>query len=130
MILGIGTDIIYWERFLHLRQKESFLKRVLTEKELFYLTKKSDERKQAAFLAKRFSGKEAFGKALGCGIGGQFDGILYTFQSIEILNNEKGAPIINILDQSFKDRIGECFISFADEKDILSCFAVITAKSR
>ena len=41
-------------------------------------------------LAKRFSAKEAFAKALGCGIG------KIGFQDIEILNNELKEPYINI----------------------------------
>ena len=118
--LGLGTDITNISRFKKFIFNERFISRILTnnEKEVFFLL---NEIRKINFLAKRFSGKEAFSKALGVGIGGQFQGKPFTFTSIEILNNSKGAPIINLLDENLRQTISRSFISYSDEKDTLIC---------
>ena len=110
MIAGIGLDTTILSRFDKLKINDRFLKRVLTENELqdFYLSK---DEKKANFLAKRFSGKEAFAKALGVGVGKFF-----SFKSIEILKTSNNAPFIRILDEEIAIEIASSFISFSDEK--------------
>lgn len=68
MILGHGVDLVDVERFRELikRQGNSFLERVFTEAERNYCERHSDP---VPHYAARFAAKEAFGKALGVGIG-------------------------------------------------------------
>ncbi|MBP2098726.1 holo-ACP synthase [Enterococcus rivorum] len=86
MIKGIGIDIVELSRIEKIvSEKSSFVKRVLTDKELI-LFESLSYRRQVEFLAGRFACKEAFSKALGTGIGS------VGFQDIEILKERSGAP--------------------------------------
>ncbi len=92
MIIGIGTDIVQIARIQATRQQfgEKFVQRILTTAEYTKFSYLSTHQ-QDAWLAKRYAAKEAFVKALGCGIG-QFA----TWHEIEVLNNEQGAPVITL----------------------------------
>ena len=89
MIVGHGIDI---EELASIQEaverKDSFAQRVLTVKELERFTGLKGRRK-IEYLAGRWSAKEAFAKAMGTGIG------KLSFQDLEILNDEKGAPYFN-----------------------------------
>lgn len=86
MIYGVGTDIVSIERVQNIisKNRDGFIKRVLTEHERALFSNKADS---AAYLAKRFAAKEAFSKALGTGIGR-----VVSFQDLTIRNNESGKP--------------------------------------
>ncbi len=87
MIIGIGTDMIEIHRIENAIAKDSFVKRYFTLKEIsMYI----DRGKKAQTLAANFAAKEAVAKALGTGFSG-FNPI-----DIEILRNEKGAPIVHL----------------------------------
>ena len=92
MIIGIGTDIVQIKRIATTRQRfgENFVQRILTPNERTKMNMLHVQH-QDAFLAKRYAGKEAIVKALGCGIGS-----LATWQEIEILNDSKGAPTVRL----------------------------------
>jgi len=86
MITGVGTDIIEISRidkFLS-QQKEQGLKRVFTQREIEYCSKKI---KNAESFAGRFAAKEALFKATGIG---WRDGLKWT--DFEIINNAFGKP--------------------------------------
>lgn len=87
---GIGTDIIEIERIRSAlgRMHDSFLKYILTPREIEYSTKFKDP---APHIAGRFAAKEAIAKALGTGLGASL-----SFQDIEVLNNELGQPIVTL----------------------------------
>jgi holo-[acyl-carrier protein] synthase len=89
MIIGIGVDTIELERIAEMLSKQGFIQRILTSAELEQLQRLSDKR-QIEFVAGRFAAKEALAKALGTGIGRQFQ-----FHSASILNSETGAPIVH-----------------------------------
>ncbi|WP_025728802.1 holo-ACP synthase [Atopobacter phocae] len=89
MNFEIGSDIVLIERIHSVWKKHpQFPQRILTPNELL-LFNHLNERKQLEFLAGRFAGKEAFSKAYGTGIGKAL-----SFQSIEILNDSSGKPIL------------------------------------
>ncbi len=95
MITGIGLDIIELDRIRRIVERQpGFIKRILTINEIEKFATLSKERK-VEFLAGRFAVKEAYSKALGTGIG---EGI--GFQDIEVNNDEKGKPYINILKET------------------------------
>ena len=89
MIEGIGVDLIEIRRIKKLLSRQpNFVKRILTTKEEKYF-KELSEHRQIEFLAGRFAAKEAFSKAFGTGIGGDF-----SFLDIEILPNSNNRPIV------------------------------------
>ena len=86
MIVGHGIDI---EELASIEsavtRHEGFAKRVLTAQEMERFNSLKGRRK-IEYLAGRWSAKEAFSKAMGTGIG------KLSFQDLEVLNNERGAP--------------------------------------
>ena len=86
MIYGVGTDIVSIDRIKDIisKNRDGFIKRVLTDHEQALFANKSDS---PAFCAKRFAAKEAFSKALGTGIGKEV-----SFQDLTVRNNENGKP--------------------------------------
>jgi len=95
-MINIGTDIIEIDRIRALiaRFPDHFYHRVLTEKEQKYCLTHRDP---AVRCAGRFCAKEAIVKALGTGIGKEVG-----WNDIEILNNEKGAPVVFLSDRVMK----------------------------
>ena len=90
MIKGIGLDIVEIQRIRKISTSQPrFAERILTEVEQKIYCKLSVDR-QVEYLAGRFAAKEAFSKALGTGIGREVG-----FQDIEIINDERGKPIIS-----------------------------------
>ncbi|KGX90568.1 4'-phosphopantetheinyl transferase [Pontibacillus halophilus JSM 076056 = DSM 19796] len=93
MIKGMGIDLIELERVKEkwVRHPEKFVQRTLTERERErYQAFQSDKRK-LEYLSGRFAAKEAFVKAAGTGIGKA-----YSFQDIEVLTGEEGAPYMSV----------------------------------
>ena len=86
MIVGHGIDIEALASIQNaVEKREGFARRVLTDKEMERFASLKG-RRQVEYLAGRWSAKEAFSKAMGTGIG------KLSFQDLEILNNERGAP--------------------------------------
>lgn len=88
MIIGIGCDIIEIERIEKACGRESFVKRVFTEREIAYC--KGRKALGYSSYAARFAAKEAVLKALGTGLR---NGEL---KEIEVSNDELGKPIITL----------------------------------
>lgn len=89
MIYGLGVDIIEVERVKKKMETPLFKTRIFSEKEIEYCEKYHNKEEH---YAGRFAAKEAFFKAIGEGWSGQF-----AFSEIEIINDEKGKPEINLL---------------------------------
>lgn len=87
MIIGLGTDIIEIERVRKAVTKKNFRDNVFTQTEQKYC--ESRGKNSAASYAARFAAKEAFFKALGTGI-------FTSLTSVEVVNDERGAPKINL----------------------------------
>ncbi|MCS4488218.1 holo-ACP synthase [Streptococcus sciuri] len=89
MIVGHGIDLqeisTVWKAY---ERKRSFVSKVLTLKEQKRFMELSSQKRQAEYLAGRWAAKEAFAKAMGTGIGQM------SFQDIEVLNDDLGAPYI------------------------------------
>ena len=113
--LGVGTDIEDVGRFRNLdRDKNSnFLEKIFTKKELDYSFSKA---KPYQHLAARYTGKEAVVKALSS-IGKQNIG----YKEIEILNDDKGIPKVN-LNRNSGLKVN---ISLSHSNDRALAFAVI-----
>jgi holo-[acyl-carrier protein] synthase len=88
MILGLGSDLTDIRRIEAslVRFGERFTRRVFTEVER---TRSEASRDRAASYAKRWAAKEAFAKALGCGIA---EGV--ALRDIGVINDGAGRPAI------------------------------------
>ena len=123
MIYGVGTDIVNIDRIqkIILKNREGFIKRVLTEHEQSLFANKADS---AAFFAKRFAAKEAFSKALGTGIGR-----VVSFQDLTVRNNDNGKPHfipseklrLYLLEKGVK----QAHLSISDESQYAVAFVVL-----
>ena len=125
-ILGNGVDIVKNSRIKNSIKNKKFIKRIYTLSEI----NGSNSRKinKAEYFAKRFAAKEAFAKALGTGFSNNIN-----FKDINIKNNKKGKPFINInkklknkIFKKFKISKLKCFLSMSDEKNYSISFVIIS----
>jgi len=91
MILGTGTDLVDIRRIEKLIDSSNFIQKIFTENEISNAKLITNTDKRNFFFAKRFSAKESFSKAIGTGFGE-----VLAFKDIEIFNNDKGAPFIEV----------------------------------
>ncbi len=120
MIKGVGTDLVDVERIRKARErwKESFLKKIFTEDELFYCNLKNNP---YPHLAGRFAAKEAVMKALGFGFP------IISFKDIEITNHS-GLPVAVLKGRAKeiaeRGNISKILISISHINDKASAFAI------
>lgn len=127
MIYGIGTDICDIRRIASTleRRGERFALKVLGERELEVWRARSARAasRGLAYLATRFSAKEAFSKAIGMGMR-----MPMTWRSCEILNVPGGKPVIHLngeLAAWFAERRLRAHVSVTDETDYATAFVVV-----
>ena len=121
MIVGVGTDITTVSRFERIIEKNArFAAKILTPSELSVYNDKKGMN-QLQYLAGRFAVKEAVAKAFGTGIGE------LNFKHIECLNNELGAPIVNVINDRIDSRYHSLMIhvSISHNEDQVVAFVVI-----
>ena len=126
-ILGIGVDIIQNKRIRILINNKTFIKRTFGKNEV-RLSKKTLNKTN--YFAKRFAAKEALAKSLGTGFRKNLN-----FNDIEILNDKIGKPyyfkskkINRIINQKFKVKKYNLFLSISDEKDYSIAFTILQTK--
>lgn len=122
MIVGIGLDAIEISRVVKAMEKEHFVHRIFTEREIAQL----DSGKKRG--ASDFAGKEAVVKALGTGFAG------IQAREIEILRNEKGAPYV-CLHGAAKEKAEELGIvdwkiSITNTKELAMAYVVASDRNR
>lgn len=123
MVRGIGTDIVDIKRMVKVleRQGDKFVQRVLTTGEQQQFARLNNS---PAFLAKRFAAKEAVAKALGTGIG---HGV--SFQDINISNNDRGAPVVELsagaAEVMHNSGGSQVLLSIADEAEYALAYAIL-----
>ncbi|MCL2233428.1 MAG: holo-ACP synthase [Treponema sp.] len=113
MIVGIGVDVVYINRMKRWREIPGLLERYFHPDELSAVMDRGSS--AVLSLAARFAAKEAFGKALGTGLGG------ITLKDIMVKNRHNGQPEILVsgtalaaLEDSGAARI---HVSLTHEKD-------------
>lgn len=126
MIYGIGTDICDIRRIAATlaRRGDRFAEKVLgpSEIEVFRQRRAKVEARGIAYLATRFSAKEAFSKAIGLGLH-----MPMTWRSCEILNERSGKPFIRLhgeLAAWFESRGLAAHVTVSDESDYAASFVV------
>ena len=92
----VGTDLIEIERVRLALERPGFRDRCFTSAEQEYCEAR---RNPAESYAARFCGKEAVGKALGCGV-------LFTWKEIEIVGPQKPGVTIRGKTLGFAERVG------------------------
>lgn len=90
MIIGVGTDLIEIDRVSKACEKEHFMLRCYTQKEIECFNKKYAE------LAGNFAVKEAVAKSFGTGFRG------FKLSDIEVLRDELGKPFVNLYNEAEK----------------------------
>ena len=127
MIYGIGTDICDLRRLRATlaRRGDRFAEKVLGEREIevFHARRARVEARGVAYLATRFSAKEAFSKAIGLGIH-----MPMTWRACEILNLPSGQPVIRLngaLADWFTERGLTAHVTVTDETDYAASFVVV-----
>ncbi|MDF2943971.1 MAG: hypothetical protein K0S01_2829 [Herbinix sp.] len=116
MITGIGVDLIEVNRVVRACQKDSFLNRCYTKREIELF--KSDLKK----AADNFAVKEAVAKMFGTGFRG------FTPIDIEVLRNSEGKPYVELYGKAAElaKQQGTTFIhvSISNTKDYSNAFVV------
>ncbi len=100
MEINCGTDIIEIERIKEAIEDlgKSFLERIYTEKEIEYCENKKNVKYQ--HYAARFAAKEAVFKAISKLLKDKYS---VTWKDVEVINQENGRPIINILNEKLNN---------------------------
>tara|TARA_B100000941_G_scaffold124854_1_gene88286 strand:- start:1030 stop:1416 length:387 start_codon:yes stop_codon:yes gene_type:complete len=126
-ILGIGVDIIQNRRIKSLVKSKLFILRTFGNKEID-LAKKL--RNKTNYFAKRFAAKEALTKSIGTGFRNNLN-----FKDIQILNDNNGKPyyqkskkLDKIINNRFKIKKYELYLSISDEKDYSIAFTILQSK--
>jgi holo-[acyl-carrier protein] synthase len=127
MVHGIGTDIcdIRRLRATLARRGERFAEKVLGADELqvFHARRARSEVRGIAYLATRFSAKEAFSKAIGLGMRWPM-----TWRACQILNLPSGQPVLQLggeLATWFAQRGLQAHVTLTDETDYAASFVVV-----
>jgi holo-[acyl-carrier protein] synthase len=127
LIYGIGTDICDIRRVAATLQRrgERFAEKVLgpSEIEVFRRRRAAVEARGLAYLATRFSAKEAFSKAIGLGMH-----MPMTWRACETLNARSGKPEIRLhgdLADWFDARRLRAQVSVSDETDYATAYVIV-----
>ena len=127
-IIGNGVDIVENKRIKNSLKIKGFINRVFTQNEI---NKSKKLNNKTNFFAKRFAAKEAFVKALGEGFRNSIN-----FSDIEISNDNKGKPSINIsnnikkfLKKKLKLKKYKIFLSLSDEKKHSIAYVIINKQT-
>lgn len=127
MIYGIGTDICDLRRIRATleRRGDRFAEKVLGPRELqvFHARRARVEARGVAYLATRFSAKEAFSKAIGLGLR-----MPMTWRACEILNLPSGQPVLRLdgaLADWFAERRLRGHVTVTDETEYAASFVVV-----
>ncbi|PXW97030.1 holo-[acyl-carrier protein] synthase [Sphaerotilus hippei] len=131
MIYGVGTDLCDIRRIAAVlaRRGDRFAERVLGPNELqvFHHRRARVEARGIAYLATRFSAKEAFSKAIGLGLHHPM-----TWRDCETLNAPGGQPQIRLhgdLAAWFTARGLSAHVSITDETDYATSFVVVETRA-
>ncbi|CCD39430.1 Holo-[acyl-carrier protein] synthase [Candidatus Paraburkholderia kirkii UZHbot1] len=125
-IYGIGTDLVQVSRVAAVmeRTKGRFAEKVLGPDELrvYHARRARSEVRGLAFLATRFSAKEAFSKAIGLGMRWPM-----TWRALQTLNEPSGKPVC-VASGEFAEWLAQRHITsqvtVSDERDYAVSFVI------
>lgn len=128
MIVGIGVDLARASRFARFlakeKEKRGVIARLFTPGELAYAL---GMKNPAPHLAARFAAKEAFVKALGLGLR---EGM--SWQEIEVVRNELGAPSLHLSGQAQQHarqrQVTDIHLSYSHEGDYATATVILESR--
>ncbi len=115
--MKVGVDMIEIERIRRALQRPGFRERCFTPAERSYC----DGKKNAAeSYAARFAGKEAVGKALGCGV-------RFTWKEIEIVGRPKPSVSLTGSTAAWAEKVaaGAIDLSMTHSRELATAVAVV-----
>jgi holo-[acyl-carrier protein] synthase len=114
----IGIDLIEIPRIARALEREGFRERVFTKSERSYCDSRPNP---AQHYAARFAGKEAVGKALGCGVH-------FTWREIEIAGRPKPGVRLSGRTKAWADKVraGPIDLSMTHSKELAAAICVVT----
>jgi holo-[acyl-carrier protein] synthase len=117
MAARVGTDLIEIERIRRALERSGFRDRCFTPAEQEYC---ETRRNPAESYAARFCGKEAVGKALGCGV-------RFTWKDIEIVGPPKPGVTLTGKTLAFAERVGmiEIDVSLTHSRTMAGAMCVV-----
>jgi len=118
--LKVGVDIIEIDRVRSALERPHFRERCFTEAERVYCDSRADP---AQSYAARFAGKEAVGKALGCGV-------RFTWKEIEIVGRPKPGVRLSGRTAAFAERVqaGAIDLSMTHSREIAAAICVVSPR--
>jgi holo-[acyl-carrier protein] synthase len=116
----VGIDVIEIDRIRRALQRSGFRERCFTEAEREYCDSRHDP---AQSYAARFAGKEAVGKALGCGV-------RFTWREVEIVGRPKPGVRLSGRTAAFADRVaaGAIDLSMTHSGEIAAAVCVVAPR--
>jgi holo-[acyl-carrier protein] synthase len=118
--LKVGVDIIEIDRVRRALERPRFRERCFTDAERAYCDSRADP---AQSYAARFAGKEAVGKALGCGV-------RFTWKEIEIVGRPKPGVSLSGRTAAFAERVraGAIDLSMTHAREIAAAICVVSPR--
>jgi holo-[acyl-carrier protein] synthase len=116
----VGVDIIEIDRVRRALERPGFRERCFTAAEREYCDSRPHP---AQSYAARFAGKEAVGKALGCGV-------RFTWREIEIVGRPKPGVSLTGRTAAFAERVqaGAIDLSMTHSREIAAAIAVVSPR--
>jgi holo-[acyl-carrier protein] synthase len=113
----VGVDVIEIERIRKALDRPGFRERCFTEAERAYCDSKKNP---AESYAGRFAGKEAVGKALGCGV-------RFTWKEIEIVGRPKPSVSLSGKTAAWAEKVaaGAIDLSMTHSRELAAAVAVV-----
>ena len=132
MIFGIGIDIAKCERFSKWLKSPGMVERFFNQNEILQATAAgapltpAQESARLQHYAARFAAKEAFSKALGCGL-------LFDLRDVWVENEDSGRPVLKLKGSALEALKKRCqdwqrakfFVSLSHEKEYAAAQVVI-----
>lgn len=118
-IIGIGNDIVSIDRVeaLYNKHQNSFLKRVLTDKEIAVIKENElDQKGIINYLAKRWAAKEATIKALDKSV---------SLLDIEVTKTDTGKPVLSVTKTGYDSFV--YFLALSDEPPYVIANVVVVS---
>jgi holo-[acyl-carrier protein] synthase len=118
--MKVGVDIIEIDRIRHALARAGFRERCFTVEERAYCDSRADP---AQSYAARFAGKEAVGKALGCGI-------RFTWKDVEIVGRPKPSVRLSGRTAAFAEKVraGAIDLSMTHSREIAAAICVVAPR--
>ena len=118
--MKVGVDLIEIERVRRALERPRFRERCFTEAEREYCDSRANP---AESYAARFAGKEAVGKALGCGV-------RFTWKEVEIVGRPKPSVRLSGRTAAFaaKVRAGAIDLSMTHSRELAAAICVVSPR--